>query len=121
MHNEVLHTLEYGQLPTSAFFSYFSHLSDVAPSSLQTIQVIFYSKLEEVLDNKYQTQWNEVDNVLCGSKFKQLESFKIDSRYINGITQSQAQVTLKKLLPKCYNKKILWFKCAYKCEQISFS
>ena len=119
MHHEILHTLEYRNLSTSAFFSFFSHLPDVAPSSLQTIQVIFTSKQEEVLDEKHQTQWNEVDNALCDSKFKQLESFKIDE-ISRKWKQSQAQTSLKRLLPKCYKKKILWCMCEYECKQICF-
>ena len=115
MHNEVLHTLEYEYLSTSAFFFIFCHLPDIAPSSLQTIQINFESEVKEVLDEKSQTQWNEVDNALCDSKFKQLKSFKIDT-YSSDITQSQAQASLKKLLPKCYNKKILWCSCECKCE-----
>ena len=115
MHNTVLHTLEYINLSTSAFFSYFSHLPDVASSSLQIVQVAFSSELKEVLDEKLQTQWNEVDNALCDTKFKQLQFFQVDDYQVE-MAESQAQASLKKLLPKCYKKKILWCDCRGKSE-----
>ena len=79
-------------------------------ASLRNIEVHFSSELEVVLSDKLQTQWNEVDNALCDTKFKHLETFKING-YSEGWSQSQAKATLKKLLPKSFKKKILWCNC----------
>ena len=59
IHNEVLQSLSYQWLTTAPFFTFFSHLYDVAPSSLVTIEVSFHVtdvKLKDLLSEKLQIQ-----------------------------------------------------------------
>ena len=120
---ENLQVLKYYDISASTFFAYCINLKMFKTTSLTQILFHFYDKdnWNETISTRLDTDWKEIDNILCDQKFSKLEKFILATRFDRELFESQANyrvllpklkvhTMLKNVLPNFYKRNLIYLK-----------